>query len=95
MGGGGQGPTAGPAGDGRGVDRHVGTRIRRRRTMVGLTQHRLAELVGVSCRQAHRYEKGVERVPPGRLLAVAAALGVEVAYFHEGLGAGPAPPGDG
>jgi transcriptional regulator with XRE-family HTH domain len=67
------------------VDRHVGARMRERRIMLRLTQHQLAELIGVKYQQAHKYEKGINRVAAGRLYYVAQALGVEVSYFFEGL----------
>jgi transcriptional regulator with XRE-family HTH domain len=60
--------------------------VRDRRVALGLTQQQLAELVGVTCQQASKYEKGVNRISAGRLLAVARALGVDVAHFYEGLG---------
>src|ERR671918_2513053 len=67
------------------VDRHVGARMRERRLMLGLTQHQVAELIGVKYQQAHKYEKGINRVAAGRLYSIAQALGVEVSYFYEGL----------
>ena len=67
------------------VDRHVGARIRERRIMLGLTQHQLAELIGVTYQQAHKYEKDINRVAAGRLYRIAQTLGVEVGYFYEGL----------
>jgi transcriptional regulator with XRE-family HTH domain len=67
------------------TDRHVGSRIRERRIMLGLTQHQMAELIGVTYQQAHKYEKGINRVAAGRLYHIAQALGVEVGYFFEGL----------
>jgi transcriptional regulator with XRE-family HTH domain len=61
--------------------------------MLGLTQQQLAELIGTTYQQAHKYEKGVNRVSAGRLHAIARALGVEPGYFFEGLGEGePARP---
>ena len=72
------------------VDRHVGARMRARRIMLGLTQQQLADLIGVTYQQAHKYEKGINRMAAGRLYKVAQVLGVEVSYFFEGLqGAGP------
>ena len=53
--------------------------------MLGLTQHQMAELIGVTYQQAHKYEKGINRVAAGRLYHIARALGVEVGYFFEGL----------
>lgn len=70
------------------VDRHVGARMRDRRVMLGLTQQQLAELIGVTYQQAHKYEKGVNRIAAGRLYTIARVLGVEVGHFFEGLGDG-------
>ena len=67
------------------VDRYVGTRIRERRIMLGLTQQQMADLIGVTYQQAHKYEKGINRVAAGRLYSIARALGVEVGYFYERL----------
>src|SRR5918995_2760768 len=67
------------------VDRYVGARIRDRRILLGLTQQQIAELIGVTYQQAHKYEKGMNRVAAGRLYRIAQALGVEVSYFFEGL----------
>ena len=53
--------------------------------MLGLTQQQMAELIGVTYQQAHKYEKGINRVAAGRLYSIAQALGVEVGYFYEGL----------
>src|SRR3954469_14628825 len=73
------------------IDRHVGARVRERRIMLGLTQQRLAELVGTTYQQAHKYEKGLNRIAAGRLHALARALGVEPGYFFEGRGSGGPP----
>jgi transcriptional regulator with XRE-family HTH domain len=67
------------------IDRQVGARIRERRIMLGLTQQQMAELIGVTYQQAHKYEKGFNRVSAGRLYAFAQALGVEVGFFFEGI----------
>ena len=75
------------------VDRHVATRMRERRTMLGLTLQQVGELVGVTRRQMYKYEKGTDRISAGRLHALARALGVDVGYLYEGLGSGePARP---
>lgn len=68
------------------VDRWVGQRMRERRVMLGLTQQEMAELIGVTYQQAHKYEKGINRIAAGRLYAIARTLGVDVGYFFEGLG---------
>ena len=67
------------------IDRHVGSRIRERRTMLGLTQQQLADLIGVTYQQAHKYERGINRVSAGRLYEMAQVLGVAVTFFYEGL----------
>jgi transcriptional regulator with XRE-family HTH domain len=67
------------------VDRQIGARIRERRILLGLTQQQMAELIGVTYQQAHKYEKGMNRVAAGRLYYIAQTLGVEVSYFFEGL----------
>src|SRR5215203_6393856 len=71
------------------VDRHLGIRMRERRIMLGLTQQQMAELIGVTYQQAHKYEKGVNRIAGGRLYTIAQALGVEVGFFYDGIGAEP------
>src|ERR1700741_3396680 len=68
------------------IDSHVGTRIRERRVMLGLTQQQLAELIDVTYQQAHKYEHGINRVSAGRLFEIARVLGVPVGFFYEGLG---------
>ena len=67
------------------IDRYVGARMRERRIMLGLTQQQMAELIGVTYQQAHKYEKGINRIAGGRLYQTAQALGVEVGYFYEGM----------
>jgi transcriptional regulator with XRE-family HTH domain len=53
--------------------------------MRGLTQQQMAELIGITYQQAHKYEKGANRVSVGRLYVIARALDVEPSYFFEGL----------
>ena len=67
------------------VDRYVGARIRERRIMLGLTQQQLADMIGVTYQQAHKYERGINRIAAGRLYDIAQALGVTISYFFEGL----------
>jgi transcriptional regulator with XRE-family HTH domain len=67
------------------IDRHVGARIRERRIMLGLTQQQLADLIGVTYQQAHKYERGINRVSAGRLFEVAQVLSVPVSHFFDGL----------
>jgi transcriptional regulator with XRE-family HTH domain len=65
------------------VDRFVSLRIRQRRIMLGLTQQQMAELIGVTYQQAHKYETGINRISAGRLYQIARALGVEISHFFE------------
>ncbi len=69
----------------REVDRYVGSRIRERRVMLGLTQQQLADLIGVTYQQAHKYERGINRVSAGRLYEIAKVLNVPVSYFYDGV----------
>ncbi|SEH48857.1 helix-turn-helix domain-containing protein [Magnetospirillum fulvum] len=67
------------------IDRHVGARIRERRIMLGLSQQQMADLIGVTYQQAHKYERGINRISSGRLYEIAQALSVPVNYFFEGI----------
>jgi transcriptional regulator with XRE-family HTH domain len=67
------------------ADQRVAARVRERRIALGMTKQRLAELLGVSYQQEHKYETGVTRLPAGRLHQLSRVLGVEVGYFFEGL----------
>jgi transcriptional regulator with XRE-family HTH domain len=67
------------------VDIHVGKRIRQRRWLTGMTQQKLAELVGIKFQQIQKYETGANRVSASRLWDIADALEVNVAFFFEGM----------
>jgi transcriptional regulator with XRE-family HTH domain len=67
------------------IDDHVGARIRERRIMLGLTQQQLAEMIGVTYQQAHKYERGINRVSAGRLYEIARVLNAPITYFYEGV----------
>jgi len=69
------------------ADRHVGSRIRERRVMLGLSQQQLAQMIGVTYQQAHKYERGLNRISAGRLYEIAQVLNVPVSWFFEGLSA--------
>ena len=75
------------------VDAHVGHRVRLRRMLVGMSQERLGELLGLTFQQVQKYEKGVNRIGAGRLYELAGILGVPVSFFYEDLT--PATPGAG
>ena len=68
------------------VDRHVSSRIRELRTVLGMTQQDLAERIGLSFQQIQKYETGKNRISAGNLGRTAEALGVKVGHFYEGLG---------
>jgi len=74
-----------PANRANDVDRHVGTRIRERRVMLGLSQQQMADMIGVTYQQAHKYERGINRISAGRLYEISRVLNVPIAFFYEGL----------
>ena len=68
------------------IDRKIGQRVRSRRLEIGMSQERLAELLGITFQQVQKYEKGVNRIAASRLFDIAGALHQPVARFFEGLG---------
>ena len=67
------------------IDIHVGSRIRLRRTMLGMSQEKLGESLGITFQQIQKYEKGTNRVAPSRLEVIAHACGVPVSVFMPSL----------
>ncbi|MDD9876966.1 MAG: helix-turn-helix transcriptional regulator [Magnetovibrio sp.] len=67
------------------VDVHVGGRVRQRRTLLGLSQERLGEAVGLTFQQIQKYEKGANRIGASRLFQFSEILDVSVAYFFEDM----------
>lgn len=67
------------------IDIHVGSRVRDRRVRLAMSQGKLGEYLGLTFQQIQKYEKGGNRIGAGRLLLVARVLGVEIAYFYEGI----------
>ena len=67
------------------TDLHVGSRIRLRRNMLGMSQEKLGESLGITFQQIQKYEKGTNRVGASRLQAIATILAVPVAFFFEDL----------
>ena len=59
--------------------------------MMGLSQQQLARMIGVTYQQAHKYERGLNRISAGRLFEIGQVLGVPVSYFFEGLSPEAAP----
>lgn len=77
------------------VDVHVGNRLKLRRTMVGMSQDRLGQMVGLTFQQIQKYEKGANRIGASRLYQFATLLDVPPAYFFEGLEGQPVTSRDG
>lgn len=66
------------------IDKHVGSRVRMRRMMVGMSQEKLGESLGITFQQIQKYEKGTNRIGASRLQQISIVLGVPVAFFFEG-----------
>ena len=66
------------------VDKHVGSRMRMRRLLVGMSQEKLGEALGITFQQIQKYEKGANRVSASRLQQAAKVLAVPVDFFYEG-----------
>lgn len=67
------------------IDVHVGNRIRMRRQIVGVSQEKLGEMLGITFQQVQKYEKGTNRISASRLYYTAKTLGVSVQFFFEDL----------
>src|SRR5271156_6508732 len=67
------------------IDVQVGNRVRIRRMLIGMSQERLGDLLGLTFQQIQKYEKGVNRIGAGRLFDVARILNVPVDFFYEGV----------
>jgi transcriptional regulator with XRE-family HTH domain len=65
------------------IDKHVGSRIRIRRMMLFVTQAKLADALGITFQQVHRYEKGANRIGASRLQHIAQILQVPATFFFE------------
>ncbi len=65
------------------IDVHVGSRIRLRRTMLGMSQEKLGESLGITFQQIQKYEKGTNRVGASRLQNISNVLNVPVSFFFE------------
>ena len=66
------------------TDRHVGARVRMRRMMLGMSQTKLGDAVGLTFQQVQKYEKGTNRIGASRLQQISHILQVSVAFFFEG-----------
>src|SRR3954453_14672545 len=85
-----RGMTAGsPTKEPQDVDRHVGSRVRMQRMMVGMSQEKLGDPCGITFQQIQKYEKGMNRMGASRLHQIARVLQVPVEFFYEGVPSGP------
>ena len=76
------------------IDIHVGSRLRMRRMMLGMSQEKLGEAFGLTFLQVQKYEKGANRMGASRLQQAAQILGVSVPFFFEGSPGGHVKGGD-
>ena len=67
------------------IDVHVGKRLRLRRTLLGMSQERLGELLGLTFQQVQKYERGVNRIGSSRLFELGQILDVPVSFFFDDL----------
>ncbi len=67
------------------IDTHVGTRIRLRRTLLGMSQERLGESLGLTFQQVQKYERGVNRVGASRLFDLSRVLDVPISFFFDDM----------
>ena len=67
------------------VDVYVGQRLRQRRTLLGMSQEKLANAFGVSFQQVQKYERGANRISASRLHLLTNILDVPITYFFDGL----------
>lgn len=65
------------------MDAHVGSRVRLRRMLLGMSQERLGEQLGLTFQQVQKYEKGVNRIGASRLFELAQVLSVPIQYFYD------------
>jgi len=66
------------------IDKHVGSRVRMRRMMLGMSQEKLGDALGLTFQQVQKYEKGTNRIGASRLQQIAQILQVQVSFFFEG-----------
>ena len=74
-----------PSGEPNPVDVHVGNRIRLRRTLLGMSQEKLAALLGLTFQQIQKYEKGMNRVGASRLWDISKVLETPISFFYEDM----------
>jgi len=75
------------------IDKHVGSRVRMRRMMLGMSQEKLGDALDLTFQQVQKYEKGTNRIGASRLQQISHILQVPVSFFFEGAPAGGRPIG--
>ncbi|CAA7614702.1 helix-turn-helix domain-containing protein [Magnetospirillum sp. UT-4] len=74
-----------PSGRPNPIDVHVGGRVRLRRTLLGMSQEKLAEALGLTFQQVQKYERGANRIGASRLFDLSRVLDVSITYFFEDM----------
>jgi transcriptional regulator with XRE-family HTH domain len=77
------------------TDKYVGSRVRMRRLMLGMSQEKLGEKLGLTFQQVQKYEKGTNRIGASRLQHISQILKVPVSFFFEGVSPAARPADDG
>src|SRR5262245_52504548 len=77
------------------TDKHVGARVRMRRMMLGMSQEKLGDALGLTFQQVQKYEKGANRIGASRLQQISHILQVPVSFFFEGAPSVPGHPSSG
>lgn len=67
------------------IDQHVGSRVRMRRMLLGMSQEKLGDSLGLTFQQVQKYEKGTNRIGASRLQQISRTLNVTPAFFFEGI----------
>ena len=67
------------------IDAIVGTRVRQRRTLLGMSQEKLGEAIGLTFQQVQKYERGTNRISASRLFELARVLEVAVSFFFDDI----------
>ena len=70
------------------IDKEIGSRMRMRRMLIGMSQEKLGEMLGLTFQQVQKYEKGTNRISVSRMIDIANVLGVDIHFFFEGLTGG-------
>lgn len=76
------------------VDIHVGSRVRMRRTLLGMSQEKLSDALGLTFQQVQKYENGANRISSSRLFEISRVMDVEVSFFFEEMPAEVTAPDD-